>query len=537
MPIAGSYASPPDKRLTTRRDTFTTSSKPRFDGPGEVARTAPAGPPLSAARLGVNVKLVSPSDVCLHRLFEAQARREPGSVAVRGPGVAVTYEELDARASRLAGQLAGCLGVRPGAVVAVAMSRSSGLVASVLAVLKAGAAYLPIDPADPPARVRGLLDDARPALVLTLASAAGALPAEGARVVCVDDGATVLEGCGETPPAPDVAAWPGAPACLVATSGTTGRPKCVVLTHRGLARKVRWEHAELGIRPGDRFLHLASVGFSVAVLELFSPLCAGAELVLGPAGRARDAHAIAGLVRDHGVTVLSVVPSELALLLQAGGEVDWSSVRMVLTGGESLPAATARAFLAAHPGVSLVNLYGMTEASVDVAAWPCRTAPDEGSAPVGGPVAGVRAHLLDDDLRPVAEGAPGELFIGGDDLAAGYAGRPALTAERFLPDPSRPGGRLYRTGDLARRLPDGALAVLGRRDRQVQVHGIRVEPEEIEAVLSTHPSVSRAAVVLRRPAAEAAAPRDVAGWARLLQRIDEPELDRILAEIERRGAG
>jgi amino acid adenylation domain-containing protein len=476
---------------------------------------------------------VSASDACLHRLFEAQARRRPGAVAARGPDATVTFAELTARADRLAAHLAG-LGVRPGAVVAVAMPRSVDLVAAVLAVLGTGGAYLPIDPADPPARVRGLLDDARPALVLTLGASAGALPACGPPAVCVE--ALAAEPGGRPPGAP---ALPGAPACLVATSGTTGRPKCVVLTHRALASKVRWEHAELGIHPGDRFLHLASVGFSVAALELFSPLCAGAELVLGPTGGGRDPHAIADLVRDHRVTVLSLVPSELALLLGAGGAMDWSSLRLVLTGGEALPAATARAFLAAHPDVSLVNLYGMTEASVDTTWWPCRTAPDAGAAPIGGPVAGVTAHVLDDDLCPADGGAPGELYVGGDDLAAGYAGRPALTAERFLPDPfGRRGGRLYRTGDVARRLPDGALALLGRRDRQVQLHGIRVEPEEIEAVLARHPAVLRAAVVLSRSAAgEGATPRDAAGWARLLDGIGEPELDRILAGVERRAAG
>jgi len=467
-------------------------------------------------------------DATLHRMFERQARRRPRAIALRAAGEAVAYEELDRRAGLLAHRLVRERGVGPGSVVGIALPRSVAYVTAVLGVLAAGAAYVPVDPDDPPDRIGQVLAGAGAELVLTAPDARDRLPATGPPVACLDDGPA-----GTGPSGPGAAVPPEAPACVIATSGTTGAPKCVRLTHRGLAGRVRWERAELGIGPADRFLQLASVGFSVAVLEVLAPLCAGAALVLGPPGRTRTAGAIARAVREHRVTVLSLVPPELELLLGLAGDMDWSSVRLVVTGGDVLPATTAERFRSACPAASLVNLYGTTETSCEATWWPCPGRPLPGPVPIGRPTSGVTAYVLDDELRPLPPGAPGELCIGGASLASGYVGRPALTADRFVPDPFSDGGRLYRTGDRGRWLPGGALEALGRLDQQVQVHGIRLEPEEVEAALRQHPSVADAAVVIGAGPRDAAAPapRDEEGWTRLLAGVDGEELDRLLAEV------
>ncbi|MGW2463442.1 amino acid adenylation domain-containing protein [Streptomyces sp. NPDC001761] len=431
----------------------------------------------------------------LHAHVERQARRTPDATALVYEDRSLTYAELDAAAGRLARRIRRAVGedrFAPGTTVAVRMERSPELVVGLLAVLKAGGAYLPLDPATPAEREAFMLADAGVELVLVTGSP-DALP-DGVPVLRVD----LAEPPEPRETAPEVVVAPDQLAYLIYTSGSTGTPKCVMLTHRGICNRLLWMQEEYGLTSADAVLQKTPFTFDVSVWEFFWPLMTGARLVVARPGGHRDPGYLAEVIRRTSVTTVHFVPSMLRVFLADPAAAGCGSLRRVIASGEALPPDLVGRFFEVFPppAVELHNLYGPTEASVDVSAWPCGPEDAAGPVPIGRPVANTTLDVLDDRLTPLPPGLVGELHIGGVQLAAGYRGRDALTAERFVPDPRRPGGRLYRTGDLVRQRPDGALEFIGRADGQVKLRGFRVELGEIEARLAAHPSVQAAAVRL-----------------------------------------
>ncbi|WP_189939238.1 non-ribosomal peptide synthetase, partial [Streptomyces sulfonofaciens] len=431
--------------------------------------------------------------VPLPQAFEAQVRRTPDAVAVSDGGTDLGYAALNERANRLARLLIG-RGIGPEQIVAVALPRSAELVVALLAVLKTGAAYLPLDPAHPAARLRFLLGDARAAHGITTAALAQGLPATGLSWLAVDDEEAARAAAGQ--PGHDPADTertaplrPEHPAYVIHTSGSTGRPKGVVVEHRALAAYLAFAREAYPGTAGTALLH-SPVSFDLTVTALFATLTAGGRVLVGD---------LSGDAHDPGPhTFLKVTPSHLALLGSAPGAQP--AVADLVVGGEQLTGEQLGPWRRSQPGAAVVNEYGPTEATVGCVVFrvPPGAVPGGGPVPVGRPVPGMRAYVLDDRLRPVPPGVTGELYLAGAQLARGYLHRPGPTAERFTADPFRaPGGRMYRTGDLARWIAGGQLVFAGRADEQVKVRGHRIEPGEIEAALVRHPAVSRAAVVAR----------------------------------------
>ncbi|HEV2734864.1 MAG TPA: amino acid adenylation domain-containing protein, partial [Longimicrobiaceae bacterium] len=412
--------------------------------------------------------------VPVHERVLARAAEAPDAVALVCGGDRVTYGQLDARSAELAGRLRS-RGVGPETRVAVLMERSPEGVVAALAVLRAGGAYLPLDPATPPERVERILEDAGVALVL--------------------DGRGVSEGPGGTGAGGGGRVSPDAAAYVIYTSGSTGTPKGVVVTHGGLANLVDWHVGAFGVTAADRATQLTGLGFDASVQETWPQLAAGATLHLVADEEARaSAPALQRLMLEHAIT-LAFVPTPLAEGLLALQWPDGTALRVLLAGGDAL-----RVRPSAGLPFRLVNAYGPTENTVVAATGV--VLPDGGDArapAIGRPIAGVRAYVLDLALAPVPAGVPGELCLGGRSVARGYLGRPGATAAAFVPDPfaGEAGARMYRTGDRVRWLEDGELEFLGRIDRQVKVRGFRIEPGEIEAVLARHPGVRGVAVVVR----------------------------------------
>ncbi|MGW7166704.1 amino acid adenylation domain-containing protein [Streptomyces sp. NPDC054884] len=441
------------------------------------------------------------SESTLPALFDAQVARTPDAVAVVCDGVEVSYAQLDARANRLARLLIG-RGVGPESVVGVCMERGVDMVVALLGVLKAGGAYLPVDPEYPAERIEFMLQDAA-SLVLTTAALDEVLPTGVVRVV-VDEPATAADLAGRHGGAPAAdelraALLPGHPAYVIYTSGSTGRPKGVAVAHEGIANRLGWMQREFALVSGDRVLQKTPFGFDVSVWEFFWPLLEGATLVVARPGGHRDPEYVARLMREQRVTTAHFVPSMLEAFLAEPAAGDCASLRRVICSGEALsPPAQTRFFEVFGDGVELHNLYGPTEASVDVTAWRCRPGPQSGSVPIGTPVANTRVYVLDAFLNPVPEGVGGELYLAGVQLARGYVARAGLTAERFVASPfDGAGERMYRTGDLVRWDAEGRLEYLGRTDEQVKIRGFRIEPGEVQAVVAAHPQIGRAAVVAR----------------------------------------
>ncbi|HEV7518278.1 MAG TPA: amino acid adenylation domain-containing protein, partial [Thermoanaerobaculia bacterium] len=346
----------------------------------------------------------------------------------------------------------------------------------------------------PRERLAAMLEDAGAPVVLTQRRLAAALPAHGGRTVCLDEP-------GPPTPVPGLAARvePDTLAYVIFTSGSTGRPKGVMNSHRGIVNRLLWMQETYRLTPADRVLQKTPVSFDVSVWELFWPLLTGACLVVARPGEHQEPARLARTIAREAVTTLHFVPAMLQAFLEEPAVRRCQSVRQVMASGEALPATLAERFFERLPGAVLHNLYGPTEAAVDVTFWACQPGSARPAVPIGRPVANTAIHLFDAGLRPVPVGVPGELFIGGVQVARGYFGRPELTAERFLPDPQGvPGARLYRTGDLVRRLPAGEIEFLGRIDHQVKIRGLRIELGEIEAALARHPGVQEA-VVLAEP--------------------------------------
>ncbi|MFF2652555.1 AMP-binding protein [Streptomyces sp. NPDC058045] len=482
--------------------------------------------------------------------IEAQAARTPGAPALIHAGQSLTYGQLNARANRLARHLQQ-LGATPGTLVAVSLPRSVDLVVSLLAVLKAGAAYLPLDPDYPARRLAGMLADADP--VCALVDRPERLPDTETPQVVLDtlDEQTLA---GHPPVDPPRALTPAHPAYVIYTSGSTGRPKGVVVPHSAIDNRLRWMQHTYQLTPGDRVLQKTPSSFDVSVWEFFWPLREGAALVLAEPGGHRDPAYLARLIREQSITTCHFVPSMLQVFLteadpgalgrvvrisvasralarpraapaehpstpstrESGRHTEsthqdpllpprrserhdlaGSGLRQVFCSGEALPRQTAEAFARALPGTALHNLYGPTEAAVDVTHHTCEPGA-EGLVPIGRPVWNTRLYVLDQALQPCPPGVPGELYLAGRQLADGYLGQPELTAQRFLRDPfGPPGTRMYRTGDLAQWTEDGEVVYLGRTDNQVKLRGQRIELGEIEAALSALDAVDGACAVVR----------------------------------------
>ncbi|MFF4646796.1 amino acid adenylation domain-containing protein [Streptomyces sp. NPDC001389] len=466
-----------------------------------VLRQVAASPELKAAQLEVlepaerdrllsafNDTAVPTPDTTVGGLVEAQAARTPDEPAVVAGDETLTYRELNSRADRLAAELAR-RGVGPESLVALALPRTAELVVGLLAVLKAGGAYLPVDPRYPSHRLAAILAEAGPRLVLTDSATAAALPGHEAPDLLLD----TLDPAGDAtgparPPHPDQLAY------VMYTSGSSGTPKGVAITHANIVNGVLELASRVGMEPGRRLLAGTSVNFDVSVFEIFTTLAAGGVVEL-----VRDVLVLGERKEGWSGSVISTVPSAFAELVD--GIAGRTAVETVVFAGEALPSSLVEKVRGAFPGVRVVNAYGQSESFYATAHTVSGEAADRaGSAPVGTPLGNMRTYVLGPDLAPVPQGAVGELYVGGN-VGRGYQGRADLTADRFVADPFGPAGsRMYRTGDLARWNGEDRLEYVGRADAQVKVRGFRVEPGEVEAALTAHPAVAQAAVIAR-PAA------------------------------------
>ncbi|MFM0737981.1 amino acid adenylation domain-containing protein [Paraburkholderia xenovorans] len=442
----------------------------------------------------------------LHRQFEQRALASPDAIALefadaQGCIQQMSYGELDANADRVAASLIEA-GVRADTAVALCVERSFDMVVALVGVLKAGAAYLPVDPDYPAERIAYLLGDAQPAVVLTQ-------PHLLERVMTAVDRTTLvkiltvdsLRGADFTLSAP-IAVAPDQLAYLIYTSGSTGKPKGAGNTHRALANRIAWMQDAYRLDTHDVVLHKTPFGFDVSVWEFVWPLAVGAKLAIAAPGDHRDPARLVSAIETHRVTTLHFVPSMLAAFVahleDFHAAARCTSIERIVASGEALAPELVARVARQLPHARLDNLYGPTEAAIDVSHWACGTRDAEAlSVPIGHPIANLQLHALDVAMQPLPQGAIGELYLGGTGLARGYLGRAALSAERFVPDPFSHGGRLYRTGDLARRRADGALDYLGRMDTQVKLRGQRIEPGEIEALLHAAPGVHDAVVIVR----------------------------------------
>ncbi|MGI5153413.1 amino acid adenylation domain-containing protein [Plantactinospora sp. CA-294935] len=425
----------------------------------------------------------------------AQAARTPHAVAVLAGDREVDHAELETRVRRLARVLVE-QGVRPESPVVVAMERSVELLVSLLAVWRAGGFFVPVDAQVPAARLRLILRQSGAVLLLADRRPVGTdlpvlLPAEV--LATTPEPGAGTEQPGETGRA---VVDPARAAYAMYTSGSTGAPKGVLVSHGAIANRIRWTVRRHRLGPADRILAKTALSFDAVLWELFAPLVSGAVVVLAPPGAEHDPRALVAAVSAHDITVVQGVPSVLRMLVDIPGWADCRSLRLLFSAGEPLHAGLAHRLVAPN-GAELWNMYGPTECAIDVTAYPFATAQRTGPVPIGLPIDGTRVLVLGESGELVPPGVAGELYAGGVGLARGYLGNPGLTAERFVPDPYGPAGaRLYRTGDLVRRRADGLVEYLGRRDDQVKVNGVRVEPGEIEAVLAEHPAVSGAVVLV-----------------------------------------
>ena len=426
-------------------------------------------------------------------LFERQVVATPEAVAVICEDVALTYAELDERAQRLS-----CLletrGAGPERCVALALPRDAELIVAVVAVLKSGAAFLPLDPEYPAARLEFMLADAGPDVVLSTAALAGDLPAQAAqRLLALDDpltAAAIADACAAPPArrAPEL----DSPAYVIYTSGSTGRPKGVVVTHSGIASLVATAADRMGVCADSRIVQFASMSFDVFAWDLSMSLLSGAALVVVPGDRRVPGPPLLDYISQHRATHMILPPSLIAVL---GPDADLPAGCHLVVGAERVPPEVVTRWAGR---VQALAAYGLTEASVNSTLWLAPAGWQGTSVPIGRPDPNTSVYVLDDALALLPPGELGELYVGGDGLARGYLGRPGLTSERFVADPfGPPGRRLYRTGDLVRWTPDGLLEFTGRADDQVKIRGFRIEPGEIEAVLAEHEAVAQVAVVAR----------------------------------------
>jgi amino acid adenylation domain-containing protein len=443
------------------------------------------------------IRVDYPQERCIHELFEAQVERTPDAIAVVFADQQLTYRELNAKANQLAHQLQA-MGVKPEVLVGICVERSLYMVIGLLSILKAGGAYVPLDPSYPQQRLSFMLEDARVPVLLTQQHLVETLPPHQAKVICLDaDWAASTEHCQENPIS---GVKPENLAYMIYTSGSTGTPKGVMNAHVGVCNRLLWMQDTYPLTPADRVLQKTPFSFDVSVWEFFSPLLAGACLVVAQPGGHRDSAYLVKLINDEQITLVHFVPSMLRIFLQEQGVEACKSLKRVICSGEALPFdLQQRCF--ERLNTELYNFYGPTEAAIEVTARACQPEGEstESAVPIGSPIANVQIYILDANLHLVPVGVPGELYIGGIAPARGYLNRPELTAEKFIPNPysNEPNARLYRSGDLARYLPNGEIEYLGRIDHQVKIRGFRIELGEIENALAKHQGVGEVVVMDR----------------------------------------
>ncbi|MHA3735612.1 non-ribosomal peptide synthase/polyketide synthase [Pseudomonas sp. Eth.TT006] len=431
----------------------------------------------------------------IHGLFEAQVLRAPQAPAVVAGELALTYAELNARANQLARHLRG-LGVQADSRVAICVERGLDMVVGLLAILKAGGGYVPLDPAYPLERLAYMLEDSAPLAVLVQGSTRGLLGDVAVPLIDLDQPQWLslpTENLSVAELTPQHTAY------VIYTSGSTGQPKGVINEHSGVVNRLLWMKDAYQLTAGDTVLQKTPFSFDVSVWEFFWPLMTGARLVMARPEGHKDPQYLSEIIEREHVTTLHFVPSMLDVFLAHADTARCSTLRQVMCSGEALPGSVVRRFKQQLPNSELHNLYGPTEAAVDVTAWNCagplEQTPD--NTPIGKPIANTRMYILDTQQQPVPHGVVGELYIGGVQVARGYLNRPELNAERFLDDPFQPNGRMYRTGDIARYLPDGNIEYLGRNDDQVKIRGLRIELGEIQARLTGIDGIQEAAVLAR----------------------------------------
>jgi amino acid adenylation domain-containing protein len=435
------------------------------------------------------------SFMSITHLFQCQVQRTPSAPALIGSDKQISYAELDVLSDQLAGFLVHRYGMGPDCIVALHIERSIAMVVGLLGILKAGAAYLPLDPNGPGERLRCMLADAHPSVILTQQKLEKSLPAGAPATLRLDLDWHIIEG--ERRAAPRAQSGAENLAYVIYTSGSTGKPKGVMVPHRALTNHMLWMREAFPLSAQDVVLQKTPLVFDASIWEILAPLICGAQLLLGRPDGHKDVDYLVEAITSHQVTTVQFVPSLLRVFLESPEVGRCTSLRNVFSGGEALTAELRDRFFARLASAELHNLYGPSETCIQSLVYSCRR--DElaapGPVPIGRPITHTQAYVLDERLEKAPPGTEGELYIGGDCLARGYLGREDLTRERFICNPfASPGARLYRTGDRARCLPDGNFVYLGRTDRQVKLGGQRVELEEIEAALLAHPRVREAAV-------------------------------------------
>ncbi len=437
-----------------------------------------------------------PRDRLIHQVFEAQAASKPDATALVFEGEHLTYAELDRRANQLAHYLQS-IGVGPESLVGIAVERSIEMIVGLYGILKAGGAYLPLDPTYPADRLAYMMEDADVSVLLTQKKVLARLPSCKAQVVCLDTDWDGLIGnrSTETPVCP---ATLENLAYVIYTSGSTGKPKGAMNTHAAILNRLFWMQDAYRMTEADAVLQKTPFSFDVSVWEFFWPLMFGARLVVARPEGHKDSDYLARTIIEQQITTIHFVPSMLQVFLMAQDIEKCTSLRQVICSGEALPVELQNRFFE-RLNAKLHNLYGPTEAAVDVTYWECQRDDSLDTVPIGRPVANTQIYILDNNMMPVPVMVPGELYIGGVQVARGYLNKPELTAEKFIPDPfgADPKGRLYRTGDSTRYLPDGNIEYLGRLDFQVKIRGNRVELGEIEALLGRDPAVREVVVLVR----------------------------------------
>ncbi|MGH9734941.1 MAG: non-ribosomal peptide synthetase [Candidatus Acidiferrales bacterium] len=432
---------------------------------------------------------------CIHQLIEAQAKKAPDKIAIDFGGRTITYDQLNKQANQLAHWLQSRR-VGPEVLVAICLERSIDMIIGLVGVLKSGGAYVPLDPEFPPDRLRYMLEDSKPAVLLTQTSLAPLLDGLGLSIEAfhVDRDPDVL--AAQPTDNARSSATPESRAYVIYTSGSTGRPKGCELIHHGLVNFIRSMKLAPGMDESDVVIAATTVSFDIAVLELLMPLAVGARIVLASRAEARTPQTMSKLLREKSVTIAQGAPTSWRLLIDSGWE--GQANLKILCGGETFPRDLANELVRRVPTVW--NMYGPTETTI----WSTihRVNPGAQRVPIGRPIHNTQIYILDSNLKPVPPGELGEIFIGGDGLARGYMNKPEITAERFIPNPipGQPSLRIYRTGDLGRFLPNGDIQYEGRCDHQIKIHGVRVEPEEIEKPILEFSGVKQCLVVAREDA-------------------------------------
>lgn len=434
-----------------------------------------------------------PRELCIHDLIQAQVKRTPNAVAAQFGDDILSYKGLEQRSDQLA-EILVAQGIKPGTLVGLFMNRSIEMLVGLLGVLKAGGAYLPLDPSFPSERLAFMLTDSEASFLLTQRCFLSDLPENSAQVICTDDLDQIESSTKTEQPKTERVTKPDDLAYVIYTSGSTGKPKGVQIHHRAVVNFLCSMRESLEINMDDTLLAVTTLSFDIAVLELLLPLTTGARVVIASAETAADGTLLADALADSNATFMQATPAGWRLLLESGwkGKEDLE----ILCGGEALTNDLAERLL--ECGFQVWNLYGPTETTIWSTIYRVTSTVDQGisnTVPIGRPIANTKIYILDANLQPVPVGVIGDLYIGGDGLSRGYLNRPELTAGRFIFDPFDSSGFVYKTGDLARYLPDGNIEFFGRSDQQVKVRGFRIETGEVEVALAAHPSVSRAVVV------------------------------------------